>query len=123
MWVASSAPGESRAVHRWLNNSAPTARPSRCSEAATGIPARWISGVRAASRSNCTCVAAATPPILCRMPTDARFTPDHRSNRERMLAGEQYIADDADLTREANRAAALTAHFNAAAGDDHAARD
>ena len=52
-----------------------------------------------------------------------RFIPDARSNRERMLAGDQYIAVDPDLAREANRAAVLTARFNAAAGDDHAGRD
>lgn len=53
---------------------------------------------------------------------DSRFQPDHRTNRERMLAGDQYIADDPILTREANRAAVLTAQFNATAGDDHAGR-
>lgn len=40
-----------------------------------------------------------------------------------MLAGDQYIADDPELIRESNRAANLTAAFNATAGDDHAARD
>jgi maltose O-acetyltransferase len=40
-----------------------------------------------------------------------------------MLEGDQYIADDPDLTRESNRAANLTAAFNAAAGDDYAGRD
>jgi maltose O-acetyltransferase len=55
--------------------------------------------------------------------TDQRFQPDGRGNRERMLAGDQYIARDPDLAREGNRAAVLTARFNATAGDDHAARD
>jgi maltose O-acetyltransferase len=50
------------------------------------------------------------------------FQPDGRSNRERMLAGDQYIAHDPDLAREGNRAAVLTARFNATAGDDHAGR-
>ncbi|MFT3786647.1 MAG: sugar O-acetyltransferase [Tepidisphaeraceae bacterium] len=54
---------------------------------------------------------------------DQRFQPDGRSNRERMLAGDQYIADDPDLFRESNRAAALTHHFNTCAGDDNAGRD
>jgi maltose O-acetyltransferase len=54
--------------------------------------------------------------------TDARFQRDGRSHRERMLAGDQYIANDADLARESNRAAALTAQFNAAPAHDHAAR-
>src|ERR1700754_3424451 len=54
---------------------------------------------------------------------DQRFQKDGRSNRERMLAGDQYVADDADLAREGNRAAVLTAQFNATAGDDHAGRD
>ena len=53
---------------------------------------------------------------------DPRFRPDGRSNRDRMLAGDQYIADDADLARENNRAAVLTAQYNATAGDDHEAR-
>ncbi|MFO0789507.1 MAG: sugar O-acetyltransferase [Pirellulales bacterium] len=53
---------------------------------------------------------------------DPRFQPHGRSNRERMLAGDHYIADDPDLLREANRAAVLTAEFNATAGDDHAGR-
>ncbi|MFZ1221271.1 MAG: sugar O-acetyltransferase [Chthoniobacterales bacterium] len=54
---------------------------------------------------------------------DPRFRPDGRSNRDRMLAGDQYIADDADLARERNRAAVLTAQYNAIAGDDQGARD
>jgi len=54
--------------------------------------------------------------------TDTRFEPDGRSHRERMLSGDQYIADDPDLTREANRAALQTARFNAVAGDDDAER-
>ena len=55
--------------------------------------------------------------------TDARFEPDGRSQRERMLSGDQYIADDPDLSRESRRAALQTARFNAAAGDDDAERD
>lgn len=55
--------------------------------------------------------------------TDPRFQPDGRSNRQRMLAGDQYIADDPDLARESRRAAVLTAAFNNAAGDDDAGRD
>ena len=54
---------------------------------------------------------------------DPRFELDGRSHRERMLAGDQYIADDPDLARESNRAAVLTARFNSLAGDDHAGRD
>jgi maltose O-acetyltransferase len=54
---------------------------------------------------------------------DHRFQKDGRSNRQRMLAGDQYIADDPDLTRESDRAAVLTAQFNATAGDDHAGRE
>ncbi len=54
--------------------------------------------------------------------TDPRFQPDGRSNRQRMLAGDHYIFDDPDLLRESNRAAVLTAQFNATAGDDHAER-
>jgi maltose O-acetyltransferase len=53
---------------------------------------------------------------------DERFQPDGRTNRERMLAGDQYIAVDPDLAREGNRAAVLTAQYNVLAGDDHAGR-
>lgn len=48
---------------------------------------------------------------------------DDRSNRDRMLAGERYIADDPDLARESDHAANLTGAYNAAVGDDHATRD
>jgi maltose O-acetyltransferase len=51
---------------------------------------------------------------------DPRFRPDGRSNRDRMLAGDQYIADDPVLARESIRAAVLTAQYNATAGDDQA---
>jgi maltose O-acetyltransferase len=51
------------------------------------------------------------------------YQPDGRSNRQRMLAGDQYIADDPDLARESSRAANLIAEFNAAAGDAYAQRD
>lgn len=54
---------------------------------------------------------------------DPRFRPDGRSHRERMLAGDQYIADDPDLFRESDRAAVLTARYNALSGDDHAGRE
>ncbi len=40
-----------------------------------------------------------------------------------MLAGELYIADDPELTRESVRAANLTAEYNATAADDHAERE
>ena len=54
---------------------------------------------------------------------DERFQPDGRSNRERMLAGDQYIADDPDLVCDSNRAANLVAAFNATNGDDNLGRD
>lgn len=53
---------------------------------------------------------------------DPRFTPDGRSNLERMLAGDQYIADDPEITRLTDRAAALTARYNAVTAEDHAGR-
>jgi maltose O-acetyltransferase len=53
---------------------------------------------------------------------DPRFKPDGRSNRSRMLAGDHYIADDAELIRDSARAAKLTAQFNAAAADDEEGR-
>lgn len=54
--------------------------------------------------------------------TDPRFTPDGRSNIDRMLAGDQYIAVDPDITRLTDRAAALTARYNGVAAEDHAGR-
>ena len=54
---------------------------------------------------------------------DNKFRPDGRSNRERMLAGDQYIADDPGLERDSNRAAILTAQYNSTAGDDYQGRD
>src|SRR5690242_9991376 len=42
---------------------------------------------------------------------------DGRSQRERMLAGDLYIADDPELAREAGRAARLTRAFNDSSPD------
>jgi maltose O-acetyltransferase len=53
---------------------------------------------------------------------DARFQPDGRSPRERMLAGDEYIADDPQLALEGVRAATLTRAYNATAADDDAGR-
>jgi maltose O-acetyltransferase len=49
------------------------------------------------------------------------FAGDSRTNRERMLAGELYIADDPDSAREAQRAARLSAEYAAAYATDAAA--
>ncbi|MEM9217272.1 MAG: sugar O-acetyltransferase [Cyanobacteria bacterium P01_F01_bin.150] len=54
---------------------------------------------------------------------DQRFQPDGRSNRERMLAGDQYIANDPDLIRDRNHAANLLTTFNATDSDDQLGRD
>lgn len=54
---------------------------------------------------------------------DKRFQSDGRSNRERMLAGDQYIAGDPDLVRDCNRAANLITAFNATDADDQSGRD
>ena len=54
---------------------------------------------------------------------DRRFQPDGRSQYERMLAGDQYQCEDRQLTEKLDRAARLSAEFNALAGDDHAGRD
>lgn len=54
---------------------------------------------------------------------DERFLPDGRSQRDRMLAGDYYIADDPLLRRDSNRAANLVAAFNATRGDDQLGRD
>jgi maltose O-acetyltransferase len=56
------------------------------------------------------------------MTDDARFVPDGRSNRDRMLAGDQYIADDPDLTRMYQRAMALMEAFNGSPAADPAGR-
>ena len=53
---------------------------------------------------------------------DPRFQPDGRTQKQRMLAGDQYLAEDPELIRDATRAALLTARFNVAAADDHAGR-
>ncbi|MCJ1674764.1 MULTISPECIES: sugar O-acetyltransferase [unclassified Rathayibacter] len=51
------------------------------------------------------------------------FAGDERSNRERMLAGDLYIADDPESTRLAQRAARLAdAYHRAALADEAAAR-
>lgn len=47
---------------------------------------------------------------------------DGRSQRERMLAGELYLADDPELAREALRAAELTKAFNDSSPADAAGR-
>ena len=54
---------------------------------------------------------------------DARFVQDGRTNFERMLAGDQYIAEGEEIARAGMRAAVLCARFNATAGDDVAGRD
>jgi maltose O-acetyltransferase len=56
------------------------------------------------------------------MTEDARFTPDGRSNRDRMLAGDQYIADDPDLALMYQRAMALMEDFNKSPAADPAER-
>ena len=47
---------------------------------------------------------------------------DGRSQRERMLAGDLYIADDPELAAESRRAALLTKAFNESSPADAAAR-
>jgi maltose O-acetyltransferase len=47
---------------------------------------------------------------------------DSRTQRERMLAGDLYIADDRELARESLRAAALTKEYNESSPSDRAAR-
>lgn len=52
-----------------------------------------------------------------RMTTD-HFADDSRSNLERMLAGDLYIADDPEIARRQRHAARLAARFQAAWIDD-----
>ena len=47
---------------------------------------------------------------------------DTRTQRERMLAGDLYIADDPQLARESRRAAELYGAYNASSPDDPEAR-
>jgi maltose O-acetyltransferase len=47
---------------------------------------------------------------------------DTRTMRERMLAGDLYIADDPDLARDAERAMSLTHRLNTMDPNDHAGR-
>ncbi|MFJ9690417.1 sugar O-acetyltransferase [Streptomyces bacillaris] len=51
------------------------------------------------------------------MPTDY-FAQDSRTNLERMLAGDLYIADDPDITERQQRAVRLAAHYQAAYVED-----
>jgi len=48
---------------------------------------------------------------------------DGRSQRERMLAGDLYIADDPELEAESLRAMTLSAEYNSLAADDTRGRD
>src|SRR4051812_28164053 len=60
--------------------------------------------------------------VTLRPMTDPRFASDGRSNRERMLAGDHYIADET-VAADAARAAAMTARYNATVADDQPGRD
>ncbi|MBO1330757.1 sugar O-acetyltransferase [Streptomyces sp. VRA16 Mangrove soil] len=51
------------------------------------------------------------------MPTDY-FAQDSRTNLERMLAGDLYIADDPDIAERQQRAVRLAAHYQAAYIED-----
>ncbi|MFE6360407.1 sugar O-acetyltransferase [Streptomyces sp. NPDC057806] len=51
------------------------------------------------------------------MPTD-HFADDPRSNLERMLAGDLYIADDPEIARRQQRATRLAARYQAAYAED-----
>jgi len=48
---------------------------------------------------------------------------DSRTQRERMLAGDLYVADDPQLAAESLRAMTLSARYNASAPDDPQERD
>ncbi|MFD7703591.1 sugar O-acetyltransferase [Streptomyces caelestis] len=48
------------------------------------------------------------------MPTDDHFADDPRTNLERMLAGDLYIADDPEIARRQQRAMRLAARYQAA---------
>jgi maltose O-acetyltransferase len=50
------------------------------------------------------------------------LTDDHRSQRERMLAGDLYRADDSELSEASLRARALQDRFNQLPAADRAGR-
>ncbi|CAL9339626.1 sugar O-acetyltransferase [Streptomyces sp. enrichment culture] len=54
------------------------------------------------------------------MPTD-HFAGDSRTNLERMLAGDLYVADDPEISRRQQRAVRLAARYQAAYAEDAAA--
>ncbi|MDT0404368.1 sugar O-acetyltransferase [Streptomyces edwardsiae] len=54
------------------------------------------------------------------MPTDDYFANDPRTNLERMLAGDLYIADDPEIARRQREAMRLTARYQAAYLEDPA---
>lgn len=54
---------------------------------------------------------------------DNHFQPDGRSNRDRMIAGDPYMAEDPGIARDSDRAAALIAAYNATAAEDHGGRE
>jgi maltose O-acetyltransferase len=56
------------------------------------------------------------------MTGDGRAPHDERTQRERMLAGDPYLADDAELRRESERAQTLMRAFNDSAPTDPAQR-
>ncbi|MEM7765231.1 MAG: sugar O-acetyltransferase [Pseudomonadota bacterium] len=55
--------------------------------------------------------------------SDDAYKPDGRSNRERMLAGDQYIADDPELRSEYLRATNLVANYNSTAEEQSDERE
>lgn len=54
------------------------------------------------------------------MPTDDYFANDPRTNLERMLAGDLYIADDPEIARRQRQAMRLAARYQAAYVEDAA---
>lgn len=56
------------------------------------------------------------------MDLDSQESTDTRSQRERMLAGDLYIADDPQLAADSQRAALLMRQFNASDPADRPAR-
>jgi maltose O-acetyltransferase len=62
-----------------------------------------------------TCRASADNRVVMRLDDESA---DSRSQRERMLAGDLYIADDPVLARESGRAAELTKQYNDSSPSD-----
>ncbi|TDT27498.1 maltose O-acetyltransferase [Streptomyces sp. BK208] len=86
----------------------PAARPvSRCGYRADRSNRATDTSVRSYARQG----------TIARMPTD-HFAGDSRTNLERMLAGDLYVADDPEIARRQQQAVRLAARYQTAYAED-----